>query len=246
MAALNRLALAATSLVGLVSLAAADVSFTADLTQPLIPLRFVQLECVGSGHFALTLREDYRNALRAAQRDIGFKRIRGHGIFDDDVSSYLGGGFNGFNVFSTLDFYLSVGIKPILELSFMPEALASDPSSTIMHYKGITSPPSSFPAWAAFVTDFVQKLVERYGVDEVRSWAIEVWNEPADGGKGSFWDGTFLQYMELYNYTARAIKAVDPLIPVGGPATAGLGYITEFLAFVKNNSVPIDVLTTHR
>jgi xylan 1,4-beta-xylosidase len=81
------------------------------------------------------------------------------------------------NVFSVLDFYLSVGIKPTLELSFMPEALAANPSDTMMHYKGITSTPKDPNQWATFIYDFATALLDRYGADEVRSWRFEVWNE---------------------------------------------------------------------
>ena len=81
------------------------------------------------------------------------------------------------NVFSVLDFYLSVGIKPTLELSFMPEELATNSSNTVMHYKGITSTPKDPNQWAEFVFNFAMALIGRYGADEVRSWRFEVWNE---------------------------------------------------------------------
>ena len=127
--------------VGLLSLLTptrAAVTFTANAAGSLATLRFPLLDCVGSGHGALTLREDYRTHLRKVQADIGFASVRGHGWLDDDLSTYLpGGGESGttvsmYNIFSTIDFYQSVRIRPILELSFMPEALASDPSKTIM------------------------------------------------------------------------------------------------------------------
>ena len=110
-----------------------------------------------------------------AQRDIGFKHIRGHGSLDDDMSAFLNGGANMYNLFRVFDFYLSVGIRPILELSFMPDALAYDATKTIMHYKGGTSAPKSLAAWGSFISQVAQALVDRYGVDEIRSWRFEVW-----------------------------------------------------------------------
>lgn len=175
-----QLPLGASSLALAASLAlarAAPISFTADVSAPIAsaPLYFPLLDCVGSGHGSLALRADYQQHLAMVQRDIGFRHIRGHGMFDDDMSSFLDGRANMFNIFRVFDFYLSVGIKPIFELSFMPADLAYDKTKTIMHYAGITSAPRSLDAWGAFIHDVAQALVNRYGVDEVRSWRFEVW-----------------------------------------------------------------------
>jgi xylan 1,4-beta-xylosidase len=168
------LLLAATSLAG----SAAAATFTIDASSAGVPLSFPFLDCVGSGHGALALRADYREHLARVQRDIGFTSIRGHGLLSDDMSVLLDGHANLYNLYSVLDFYVSVGLAPLLELSFMPEALAADPSKTIMHYKGITSAPKDFNQWGAFIADVFQGLVARYGVETVRSWRTEVWNEP--------------------------------------------------------------------
>ena len=157
--------------------AASAQTFTVDASAQTVPLNVPILDCVGSGHGSLALREDYRQHLRTVQRDIGFAHIRGHGLLDDDMSTFLDGSSNLINLFSVFDFYLSVGVKPIFELSFMPQALASDPSKTIMHYAGGTSPPKSPAAWAAFISGIFEGLVQRYGSEEVQSWRIEVWNE---------------------------------------------------------------------
>jgi xylan 1,4-beta-xylosidase len=125
------------------SAASAATSFSIDVSSPSVPLRFPMLESTGSGHAALALRADYRRDLASASRDIGFKHVRGHGILDDDTSAYLNGAANMFNVFSIFDYFMSIGMKPIVELSFMPSELAANPSLTIMHYKGITSPPKN-------------------------------------------------------------------------------------------------------
>ena len=152
----------------------ADVSQTADLNMPL-------LDCVGSGHGSLALRADYRAHLAKVQHDIGFRHIRGHGLLDDDMSTYLYGHASLINLFSVFDFYLSVGLKPIFEISFMPRELAFDASFTVMHYQGITATfaADKAQAWADLITEIFVGLEARYGVDEVRSWRIEVWNEPA-------------------------------------------------------------------
>jgi xylan 1,4-beta-xylosidase len=165
----------ALSLAGGLSIAAALAGFTADVSRPIgAELYFPLLDSVGSGHASLALRADYQQHLAMTQRDIGFRHIRGHGSLDDDMSTFLNGHANMYNLFRAFDFYLSVGIRPILELSFMPDELAFDPSKTIMHYRGGTSAPKSLDSWAQFITEVAQLLVERYGVDEVRRWRFEV------------------------------------------------------------------------
>ena len=154
-----------------------DVSSTLGSYTPSI------LDCVGSGHGILGTRADYQQHLAAVQRDINFKHIRGHGIMDDDVSTYLDGKANLYNVFRILDFYLSVNIRPIFEISFMPEELSVDPTKTIMHYKGGTAPPKDPAKWATLIHDVIQGCVDRYGAPEVRSWMFEVWNV---SGKSQF------------------------------------------------------------
>jgi xylan 1,4-beta-xylosidase len=139
-----------------------------------------------------------------------------------------------------------VGIRPILELSFMPEDIAEDPTKTIMHYKGGTSPPKDYALWDNLITGIYQGLVERYGVEELRTWRTEVWNEPNGCG---FWcpkSGAFQEeYFTLYNHTVLAIKSVDSLLSVGGPATAGLAWIGDFVNFTQANAVPASFLSTH-
>jgi xylan 1,4-beta-xylosidase len=229
---------------------ASAVSFTARVDSVPTPLNQPLLDCVGSGHGSLALRADYRAHLAAVQRDIGFAHIRGHGLLDDDMSTYLGGKANLFNLFSVFDAYLAVSppIRPIFELSFMPSALALDKTKTIMHYEGITSTYRDAAAWSAFISLIFVRLEARYGVDEVRTWRVEVWNEPQGCGFFCPAPGTsnIDGYFELYNVTATAINAVDPLISVGGPATAGLAWVSDFVERTgAGKLMPAHFLSTH-
>src|SRR3989338_5421875 len=161
------------------------------------------LACVGSGHALLSLRQDYRSQLQELQHDIGFGAIRFHAILDDDMSTFLNGEANMFNVFrygflsfffflfghvplivllllvSSLDFLTSSpnNIHPIIELSFMPELLALNSSDTVFHYKGGTSQPANWTAWEVFIEQFVQLCLDRYGLEELQKWKFEIWNE---------------------------------------------------------------------
>jgi len=228
------------------------VSFTAVIPPDHVSLpnlNFPILDCVGSGHGSLALRQDYREALQRVQRDIGFRHIRGHGLLDDDMSTFLDGEANLVNLFSVFDFYLSVGIRPIFEISFMPEALALDPSKTIMHYKGITSTYKNATAWASFITQVLSGLQARYGSEELRTWRFEVWNEPS--APCAFFcpapgvtqlDG----YFDLYNTTATAFQKFDPLLSIGGPATMQLQWVDEFIQRTgAGKNMPAHFISTH-
>ena len=132
----------------------------------------------------------------------------------------------------------------------MPEALAENPSSTVFHYKGGASPPANYGAWRTFITGFVRLLLDRYGASVVRTWRFEVWNEPNCGffyetgccGGGC---GNQTAYFRLYAETAAAIKAADSLLPVGGPATAQLAWIPEFIAAARASGAPFDFVSSH-
>jgi len=183
-------------------------------------------------------------------RDIGFKYVRFHGILDDDMSTFLNGHANLYNVFQSLDFFLQNGVKPIIELGFMPELLASNSSQTTFHYKGGISAPKDWAAWNAFIGEVVQGMVDHYGLEEARTWRFEVWNEPNCGfyvqddccGPDC---GDKPAYFELYRNTAAAVKLVDKFLQVGGPATAQLAWIPEFIAFTTENAAPVDFVSTH-
>lgn len=207
--------------------------------------------CVGSCHAYTALREDYRRQLRRAHDELGFQYVRFHGIFDDDMcvcvekrdfmGNSLGIVYNFVNTDNIFDFLLDIGMKPFIEIGFMPACLASG-TTTCFHYKGNITPPKDFDLWRDFITAFTAHCVERYGVDEVRTWFFEVWNEP---NLPFFFDGTKEQYFELYRHTALAVKAVDAQLRVGGPATSINAWIPETIDFCRREGVPLDFISTH-
>ena len=229
---------------------ATSVRLLADLTSKTSHIKTPILNCVGSGHASLSLRQDYRDHLKSTVRDIGFKHVRFHGILDDDMSTYLNGHANLYNVYNSLDFFLANNVRPIIELGFMPELLASNSSQTVFHYEGGISAPKDWGAFIAFITEFTAGMVDRYGLEEVRTWRFEVWNEP---NCGFYVDetccgpecGNKAAYFELYENTAKAVKRVDKDLQVGGPATAQLSWLPEFIAFTQQNQVPVDFISSH-
>jgi xylan 1,4-beta-xylosidase len=227
----------------------ATESVDVDLTAEDGALEHIWSECVGSDRAGLTMREEWRLDAKRAQREAGLKRVRFHGIFNDDemgvrpkVSFGPGAGSNNFqNVDAVYDGVLELGLKPFVELSFMPSKLASG-TAAFGTYRGNITPPASLPDWQAFIAEFVHHLIDRYGAAEVRQWYFEVWNEP---DLGFFWSGTQQQYFEMYKATAQAVKSVDPALKVGGPATSKVQWIPAFLDYCTQNGAPVDFVSTH-
>jgi xylan 1,4-beta-xylosidase len=149
--------------------------------------------------------------------------------------------YSFFNADQIFDFLLSIGIKPFVELSFMPNALASG-TTTVFHYRGNVTPPRDYGEWEALIRALASHLVDRYGIDEVGQWYFEVWNEP---NLTRFWAGDQDQYFRLYRHAAIALKSVHPSLRVGGPATAANAWIGEFLDFCEANQLPVDFVSTH-
>ena len=211
--------------------------------------------CVGTGRMGLALQEEYQKQLRAVQELCGFKHIRGHGLFCDDMSIYqpyqdAEGNWHDAYCFTYLDrvmdAYLAAGIKPFLELGFMPERMASG-TQTIFYWKGNTTPPKDDAAWANLIKATLRHLAERYGEAEVSGWPCEVWTEPNLPG---FWENADEEkYHHLYEVSAKAVKEALPGMKVGGPAVCGgpvtLDWIRHFLAFCRDRKLPVDFLTRH-
>ena len=220
-------------------------SFSVDFGARATALPHFWEHTVGSGHATLALRADWRSQLTRAHVELGMRYVRFHGILDDDMGTLIAEGdarfYSFFNTDQIFDFLLSISMKPFVELSFMPSALASG-AQTVFHYGANVAPPSDHAQWAVLIRKLVSHWVERYGVDEVRQWFFEVWNEP---NLTAFGSGTQRDYFELYRYTVEAIKAVDPRLKVGGPATAANAWIGDFLSFCKSNDLPVDFVSTH-
>ena len=203
-------------------------------------------QVVGAGRAAEGLRSDWQRDLALVHRECGFQYIRFHGLLQDELGVYSedkqGAPVYNFQYIDAVyDAILNIGMKPFVELGFMPQALASG-SKTIFWWKGNITPPKDFDKWGRLVQALVSHWTERYGSAEVKQWYFEVWNEP---NLDAFWSGTQAEYFKLYQVTAEAIKQVSPDYRVGGPATAGRGWITETIDFASRSHVPLDFITTH-
>jgi xylan 1,4-beta-xylosidase len=117
------------------------------------------------------------------------------------------------------DFFVGLGLEPIVELAPMPHDLAADPTKTVFDWNMIVSVPKDYSRWQELVTTFVQHSIDRYGVDVVNSWYFEVWNEP-ECCSHKFWSGSIDDYFKLYDYTAAGVRAALPTGRVGGPVNS--------------------------
>jgi xylan 1,4-beta-xylosidase len=200
---------------------------------------------VGSGHAPLALRADWQEQLRRCHDELGFRHVRFHGLLCDDMGTPIDERdqllYSFFNADQILDSLLSIGMRPFVELSFMPTTLASG-DTTVFHYRANVTPPKDYKQWATLIRKLVTHWVQRYGVEEVRIWFFEVWNEP---NLKAFWAGTQTDYFFLYRCTVEAIKEVDDRLQVGGPATAKGEWIEAFLNFCDTNHLAADFVSTH-
>lgn len=210
---------------------------------------------IGGGHAALALRGDYQKLAGEVCRDLGFQRLRFHGILNDDMQvvtifdSLLRvpkarkvKTISFYQVGQVYDALLENGITPFVEIGFMPEALASK-KKRVFYYKANVSKPKYDEEWEKLIEEFIRFLVHRYGDKVVETWYFEVWNEP--DLKGFFWTGTKEDYFHFYKSTVEAIRRVLPHARVGGPSTSQNRWLREFREYCDKEDLPLSFLSTH-
>jgi xylan 1,4-beta-xylosidase len=202
----------------------------------------------GSGRAVLSLRDSYRRDLREVRQITGFAYVRFHAVFQDEVGIYdeneQGQPLYNFSYLDQIyDGLLANGVRPFVELSFMPKKLAARDMPHAFWYKPNVSPPKDWAKWDDLITAFARHLIERYGTPEVSQWYFEVWNEP----NLDFWGGDPKQptYWDLYDHTATALKAVNAKLRVGGPSTAQAAWADRFLQHCAEKKVPVDFVSSH-
>ncbi|WP_327637150.1 xylan 1,4-beta-xylosidase [Kribbella sp. NBC_00482] len=242
--------------VGAVPLVAGGISPTVSVTvdavaegtelqRPWEPMvgseRLSQLLCedLTGGH---EIGSELEDALRRMHDEIGVRTVRAHAIFHDDTHVIDGDSYDFSVVDAIYDKLLAIGLRPVVELGFMPRELASDPTKTVFEYGAIISPPASYQRWHDLVRALVQHLVDRYSLDEVLTWDFEVWNE---ANLEVFWSGTKAEWLQLYDVSAAAVKSVDPRLAVGGPSSAAAGWVDDLLVHAKRFGTPVDFVSTH-
>lgn len=199
------------------------------------------------------LRAEVQRQLRELQSQIGFQYVRFHGIFNDEMMIYNmdtqgNVSYNWTYVDQLFDFFMEIGIKPFVELAFMPSEVGRTKDTTIFPWKGNISPPRDVKLWTDLVQELIRHCIERYGLKEVRTWYFEVWNEPEY--RYTFWTGTREEYFHFYKETSTAIKAISQDLKVGGPAITHAtvtcsNWLEEFLIYCKSEDIPLDFVSIH-
>ncbi len=222
-------------------------------------------KAVASDHMYTVISSAYgrniSNALKKGHDEAGFQYVRGHGILDSDVNVYSETGdgaavYNWANFDKIIDSIIAAGMRPIVEIGFMPPALAGSPvagvsGSTINNvwYNGVPGnwcAPKDWNKWEALVKALISHVETKYGAAEVRNnWFFELWNEPnwMYGGGGGL-EG----YKTLYNHTSAAVKAQDALVRLGGPAESGGSTsccLSGFISYCKTNNCKLDFVSYH-
>jgi xylan 1,4-beta-xylosidase len=231
-----------------ISLFAQNATIVVDGSAPAHPFPHFWEQMFGSGRAILSLRDNYRQDLRSVKQITDFKYIRFHAIFHDEVGVYdedkQGTAVYNFSYVDQIyDGMLANGVRPFVELSFMPRKLAAKEIIQAFWYQPNVSPPKDWNKWEDLITQFTRHLIERYGIEEVSHWYFEVWNEP----NIDFWGGDPKQatYWDLYDHTARALKAVSQKLRVGGPTTAQAAWADVFIKHCADQHVPVDFLSSH-
>lgn len=151
------------------------------------------------------------------------------------------------------DTYRERGIRPYVEIGFMPEALSSKPQPYQHDFRpgsgsirtGWAYPPTDYGKWEELVYQWVRHCVERYGREEVATWYFQTWNEP--NLPQYYWGGTKAQFFRLHDTAIAGVRRALPEARVGGPDIAGAGdtFLTEFMNHVKQAGTPTDFLSFH-
>ncbi|MCT2583821.1 GH39 family glycosyl hydrolase [Actinophytocola gossypii] len=234
--------------------APARVEVAVDAAAPPVPLPAVWRRMIGAEHLSLLVWDgpgpggsdvaaEYAEALGIMRDEVGVRTVRAHGTFlPETVTVRADGSFDFTGLDAVYDRFLALGLRPVVELSFMPRELCADPDHTVFAYRAQVSVPADWSRWGDLVRELTVHLRNRYGADEVATWEFEVWNE---ANLEVFWNGTRADYLRLYEVAARAVKGVDERIRVGGPSSAAAGWVGALLEHCRTNDVPIDFVSTH-
>lgn len=151
------------------------------------------------------------------------------------------------------DTYLARGVKPYVEIGFMPEALSTHPQPYQHNWRpgsgdlrtGWAYPPKDYGKWEELVYQWVKHCVERYGHDEVASWYWQTWNEA--NLPQYYWGGTREEFFKLHEVSIRAVRRALPEARVGGPDMAGANddFMTAFMDHMEKTGTPTDFLSFH-
>ena len=195
------------------------------------------------------LRADLQENIRTAVKEIGFKYIRFHGVFSDEmrVIGALKDGdytFNWSYVDKVIDFFSTINLRPFFDFTFVPKELSSSESS-VFWYKGNISMPKDLNQWLRMIDSFIGHCINRYGIEEVRQWYFEIWNEP-----DYLWTGTQEEFFKFYKKTVETVLKKDKYLKIAGPSIMHKmdftgEWLSNFINFINHNNLRLDYFTYH-
>lgn len=204
------------------------------------------------GKLKEVLYTEVRDALKLAKRDIGFRYVKFHGLLEDELGVYRineeGEEIYNFSfIDKAIETLLELGLKPFAEIGFMPRDLALNPEYSHFYKKSILSKPKSIESWNKLINNLFMHLIDRFSLEEVKSWRFEFWNEPDLNFR--YWRYDISEFFDFYKETYNTVKKVNSEIKIGGGAVIALceenNFLKEFLKYtIKENCIP-DIVTFH-
>jgi xylan 1,4-beta-xylosidase len=196
------------------------------------------IRCIGSECGGFMLRHDLFEHFRMAKPVLPMEYVRFHGILTDNVGVAHRNRkgkieYTWYNLEKVYDQILDLGMRPFVEFSYMPEALARS-NQHLFYYNANVTLPKKWSEWENLIEAVTRRIVKRYGRTEARHWYYEVWNEP--NLPKWFFAGTQKDYFRLYDHAVAAVKKVDPHLRVGGPATACAEWVGEFIEHCRTEN----------
>lgn len=200
------------------------------------------------------LLTDTQEMLRELQNEIGYEYIKFHGLLTDDMLVYTednqgNAKYSFVYIDKALDFLLSINLKPLIQFSFMPKALASSTDRSVYVSPYYISMPKSMKKWCALIEALTLHLIERYSLKAVKSWLFCCWNEP-DTTEHLFGFKNDYEFYSLYKATYNTVKNINKSLIFGSPSLLVSYYLVprwcrKFINWTKENDCVPDFLNIH-
>ncbi|QHQ60269.1 helix-turn-helix domain-containing protein [Anaerocolumna sedimenticola] len=221
-------------------------------TRVTVPFTNPALTFCSVGRAQEILYRNIQEMLIIQQKEIGFRYIKFHGIFDDALMVYredsTGNPVLNFNmVDEILDFLLSIQLYPLIQFSFMPKALAKTPEKEFFAVPFIMSEPKDYTKWEYLVTQFTEHILNRYGLSETSNWIFTFWNETLSNFPFDFKNREIS--LQLYKVTRNTVKKVNPLFQFANTSYINSSMSSDTLQYVltymEDNDCKPDVYLFH-
>lgn len=225
---------------------------SADVSLPGKNLQHKWKNLITIGNARIGLNAEVQRQLTLLQAEIGFRYLRFHGIFDDGMMVYDENTegkpvLNFTYVDSLIHFLLSIGLRPFIELGFMPSKLAKA-QQTVFYSGSVISMPKDMEKWNYLIHSFLLHCIESFGQKEVEQWYFEFWNEP--DMRYLFWHDSEEDYLTFYENTYHVVKKISSGLRLGGPAILtnhdyGMQYLERYLSYGRSKACSPDFISIH-